>query len=299
MPVSENNEFRKNIKRADLKNNFLKKIILRLDYSGVIDIVETLKLLEADATFDKFVEVQEGFIDEFDFKLNDPESIATQASISPKELKAIKTFKYFDESKEMILEMNKLYTTLTVNSAKYIKFEEYCALFTQVLGKLKERNKFLSPLRFGVRKVNDCLLEVGANFADYFNELFFLDISKPLEAIGINSNQITTQLSDHSKVDEFFFNLLRIVNTGVLQTNEGKKEVYQVIVDLDGYTYDLDDLTRPSKRESLEEFETTSENINVALFQLFISTLSCNFLKKMMHESFKDSNIFGVNKNEI
>ena len=79
--------------RENIKNNFLRRIILRVDYEGIVDIKDILKNLESKLPSLGFTERNFGFINNAEFELNDPEMIESELKIPIKELSKIETYK--------------------------------------------------------------------------------------------------------------------------------------------------------------------------------------------------------------
>ena len=155
------------ITRESLKYNFLRRSIIRMDYSGIVDIKSGLNEIHNNFTEYGFVKMREEFIQEAEFELDDPIMIENQASIPIKEIQKTETFKYANAEESMVLEINRFFTTLTISTEKYRNFEEYINIFSAIINLIKSKNTFLNPLRLGVRKINDCIL-LDKNKFNYF-----------------------------------------------------------------------------------------------------------------------------------
>lgn len=284
------------IKRRDIKHNFLRRIILRLDYDGIVDIKDTLKNIEDKLPSYGFVEMTAEFINEAEFELDDPNMIESQLSIPLKDLHKIETFKYRNENKNIILEINKLYTSLTINIDKYMEFERYCNIFAGVIDSIKKQNIYINPTRLGLRKINDCIIKDKSKFENYFNSEYFSDITMKLSQDGFNSEKINTQFVDTIMHDEFMFNYARIASSGVLSVNGSEYDVYQVVIDIDGYTHD--NIKLKSIINNGDELKSQLIKVNGNLFDLYIRTLNCRFAEELTHTNFTRDDILGVSKND-
>ena len=100
------------VTRDSLKCNFLRRIIIRIDYSGIVDIKSGLNEIHNNFINYGFVKMREEFIQEAEFKLDDPIMIDGQGSIPIKEIQKTETFKYASADEDLILEINRFFTTL-------------------------------------------------------------------------------------------------------------------------------------------------------------------------------------------
>jgi hypothetical protein len=98
------------IDRSDFKYNFLKKVIIRIDYNGILDLdmdytVRNIK----DELYDQGFKIfREGFINQVDFEIKDPELIETQMMIPVNELKKGKIIRFFLGRYELEYTNNKI-----------------------------------------------------------------------------------------------------------------------------------------------------------------------------------------------
>lgn len=67
------------VKRENLKNNFLKNIIVRFDYTGISEVELDSIIAKVKPIFknDGYNKLKEEYLTEMDFRLQDPESIET------------------------------------------------------------------------------------------------------------------------------------------------------------------------------------------------------------------------------
>lgn len=281
--------------RKDINHNFLRRVILRLDYDGVVDIKDTLKILENYLPNYGFVEMRMEFISEAEFKLDDPNMIESQLSIPLKDLNKIETFKYISEDKNMLLEINKLYMALTINTEKYIKFEDYSSTFVDIFNRIKAENIYLNPTRLGLRKINDCIIKDKNNFQNYFNKDYFSDITEILNKNKFCSEKINTEFIDTIVHNEFMFNYGRVASSALLEIGDKEYDAYQVVIDIDGYTHESCKLNNIIS--DCKIFKENLAKINEDLFELYINTLTPHFISNLKEENFICNDILGVSKN--
>lgn len=281
--------------RENIKNNFLRRIILRVDYEGIVDIKDILKNLESKLPSLGFTERNFGFINNAEFELNDPEMIESELKIPIKELSKIETYKYRNSDGNVELEVNELYSALNVDVNNYNDINKYCNIFSEVINVIKEKSVYLKINRIGLRKINDCIIRDKSRFNDYFDKEYFFDISNKLRLNSIKTEKINTQFVDTFSVEKYMFNYIRIVSGGVLTIGSQNYDVYQAVIDIDGYSYDRELLN--TLLGDTNEISNIILELNENLFELYSNSLTQLFKEKLLENEFIDENILGVNKN--
>ena len=281
--------------RENIKNNFLRRIILRVDYEGIVDIKDILKNLESKLPSLGFTERNFGFINNAEFELNDPEMIESERKIPIKELSKIETYKYRNSDGNVELEVNELYSALNVDVNNYNDINKYCNIFSEVINGIKEKSVYLKINRIGLRKINDCIIRDKSRFNDYFDKEYFFDISNKLRLNSIKTEKINTQFVDTFSVEKYMFNYIRIVSGGVLTIGSQNYDVYQAVIDIDGYSYDRELLN--TLLGDTNEISNIILELNENLFELYSNSLTQSFKEKLLENEFIDENILGVNKN--
>lgn len=281
--------------RENIKNNFLRRIILRVDYEGIVDIKDILKNLESKLPSLGFTERNFGFINNAEFELNDPEMIESELKIPIKELSKIETYKYRNSDGNVELEVNELYSALNVDVNNYNDINKYCNIFSEVINGIKEKSVYLKINRIGLRKINDCIIRDKSRFNDYFDKEYFFDISNKLRLNSIKTEKINTQFVDTFSVEKYMFNYIRIVSGGVLTIGSQNYDVYQAVIDIDGYSYDRELLN--TLLGDTNEISNIILELNENLFELYSNSLTQSFKEKLLENEFIDENILGVNKN--
>jgi len=284
------------IKRSEIKHNFLRRIILRIDYNGIIDIKDTIKELQSILPKHGFVEMSSGFINEIEFEINDPIMIETQMTMPVKELQKTESFKFRTEDKSTTLEISKLFASLTITVNKYKRFEDYSNSFLEVVDYIRARNIYLKPLRLGLRKINDCIIKDKSIFGELFNPEYFSDISVKLDGNGLSARTVNSQTFDTFCDEQHFYNYIRVLSDATLNIDGTDKETYQVVLDIDGYTNDIDVLSELIKDKARLEGELIS--INNTIFKLYINTLNDELIKNLRSERFEIVDMLGVNNND-
>lgn len=284
-----------NISRDDLKYNFLRRIIIRLDYNGIIDIKDSIQDLQDIIYKYGFVEMNSEYINEVEFELNDPIIIENQNMVSLKELNRTETYKFRNIDRTIELEVNKLFMTITINTKEYHEFESYRDIFIEVAEIIKSKNKYLKPIRIGLRKINNCIIRDKSKFKHYFNSKYFNNIADSFKEDGVNVDVLVGNYSDTIYEDRYFFNYIRNISDATLNLNNKKSNVYQVALDIDGYSNDDEWLKEVVLNK--ERFKLTLDEINGLLFTLYTKTLTNNFINRLVIDDMEWNDILGVKKN--
>ena len=271
-------------KRGTFKNNFLKNIVVRFDYTGMSEneldsIVAKIKPIFKKAHYNR---MKEEHLTEMDFQLQDPESIEVDG-LPIKEIRKKIAYVFTNEEKGIKCKISTQFIFISIQNRKYVEFSEYSSTIMQVVSVLKEDVEFLNFERFGIRKINQCIIKDIRKIHDYFEEKYYM-------ICGLEDNR-TPKLfeSKDCYIDgKYNINYTRMVINGEYDG----ETAYQVVLDSDVYS---------NNSEHIEKIISDDEelnNMNEILFDLFKEVLTENFIVKLSKEEYTDTNIIGVDKNE-
>ena len=172
--------------RNKIQNNFLKNLIFRIDFSGMMDAdVETFiqkirpQLLKRD-----YVTLREEYGNNINFNVLAPDNIQTNTETT-------KTY-VFNSKQGKELKISKSFVIFEINMERNeTLFSNYIPLISIILDELKNL-QYVQFNRIGLRKVNVCLL---------LNKKYLNDYFKQNVLCRFNDNSPTTQVAD-----EFFYN---------------------------------------------------------------------------------------------
>lgn len=286
-----------NIDRNKLKHNFLRRVIIRIDYKGLIDIKDTIKEIQTFLKKNKFTEIQEDFINRVEFELNDPVKIESQRSIPLKDVLRTKTYKFSTKDRSLQLEINSLFMALNVNVKEYKNYETYGPMFIELFNSLKETNPYLKPLRIGLRKINNCILRDYKFIDECFNKELFPFVKTALKDLNYDANQLNSSYVDNLSHKRYMINYVRALTQGDLEENGETKKAYQIAIDTDGYNNDEEWLEQIS--EECQSLSLAFQEINDTLFELYTNTLTTSFINQLEETDFNNKNIIGVKPNVI
>lgn len=288
---------KKSVERKDFKYNFLKKIIIRFDYNGILDLdLETTIVNLKDFLYDSgFISFKETYISEVDFDLRDPEKIETQLSIPVHELKKTDAFIFKNKEENKTIQITKFFTYMSIDSNEYVSFEEIGKTFSEIISIIIENNKFIRGLRLGLRKINNCILLDISKLNNYLEEKYFNNILEELYTDDIKADLMNSQSIDSFYIQERDVNLVRFLSQGVLIKDGKETDAYQVVLDIDVYSKNIEILDRVIENHA--EIYDEIINMNNVLFKLYVQMLKDEFIKQLKTDGVDNNIILGVESN--
>lgn len=271
----ENIVEREKIKRNDLKKNFLKEIIMRLDFQGVLQaemdkVLIRVKPYLKEKSFNKYEEKIANKI------INNGEAAT--------ELKSQIVFSFLAESAGYTIDLSNTSIILTVSSQAYAPFEEYSLIFLKIASIYNEEIDFFTAKRFGLRKINFCFIRNREKINEYFDSHYY-NCDVPLA--GYESREV--ERIDRLSTEESNINLRYRVEDGELN----EQQYYRVTLDSDVYV---------GKQEVIEKIifdEDEMMRINEKLFEIYLNVLTDKFIMLLVDEEEPDLEILmGVEPNE-
>lgn len=269
------------IKRNDLKSDFLKQTIVRIDYDYMFeDYVEnTMKNIDAFLG-NKGYTIKNNFMSQFglkvDFeKLNNDMNANLMDNINVESDKREKFISFINEKKHIKIDITREYSAITVEYQEHIHFDEILEIFDKIVEELYKSRNNLKVKRLGLRKINVYMMENLDKINDYFENNIFAFSSSNLPSyqfVGKNS-------FDNYLYNGYTVNQIANIAQGFLQTNDGPKLLNQLALDFDIY------VENPSK-------EVLLKDMNDKLFDIYKNSLTEAFLNKLLDEKFEDKEIF-------
>lgn len=275
---------KKDVKRDNLKNNFLKNIIVRFDYTGISEVELDSIIAKVKPIFksDGYNSLKEEYLTEMDFQLQDPESIELDG-LPIKEIRKKSAYVFINEEKGIKCKLSTQFAFVSIQSQKYIAFSEYSKTLINVIKKLKEEVEFINCTRFGIRKVNQCIIKDISKLNQYFEEKFY-----SIYGLEKGNKPKLFESKDCFIEDAYNVNLARMLVVGEYDGNVA----YQVVLDSDIY------ITNTEKINALLDNEENIVAMNERLFELYKEALTETFIEALGQEEYNDTNIIGVERNE-
>lgn len=274
-----NNMAKSNFDRYSLNNNILKQVIFRLDYKGVVNVVNLIEAFQSRFK-NAFISLDNVFASQIDIELADIKDIGETLSIPLKELEKQEIYRFtnntFGLDNNLTLDICKYFTTLSIDCNNYKTIDEYKDFFVNLVDFFLSNEEFISIKRFGLRKIA----------GDIFNNTddIFANFEKQYISVSSELNQLNSIKSSYldviSQNDGSIINYNRSIDTGTLIREDGvKTKAYQVVLDFNGY-FDEADLNNFNIKSDPQNISNIINIINDRLFELFKMSVTEEFLKK-------------------
>lgn len=271
------------IKREDLKHNFLKNIIIRFDYTGVSEaeldgIIAKVKPIFKSAGYSN---MREEYLTEMDFELQDPERLEEEG-LPVKDIRKSKAYVFSDPESGINCKLSSRFAFIQVRNSRYVSFSEYSTILMNVVAEIKKDVDFMELVRFGIRKINGCILKDINDLSKYFEKNYF-----PIHGFYGNHKQKLFESKDCYVDEDHNVNLMKTLLNGEYDD----QIAYQVILDTDIY------MKNDNNINQLFDNEKMILSMNEKLFALYKEALTDTFLELLCCEKFEDTGIIGVDIN--
>lgn len=275
-----------NIDRQSFHYNFLKNIIFRVDFQGVLQnemdtILQLTKPIVKELGFLKFVEKNANQVN-IEFPIdNQKDSVP-----STKLLESLKVYSFINESSGFVLDLSTKFVCMNISSTKYIKFEVYRDILFSIIELYNKSVDFFTINRIGLRKINVCCVPSKEKINLFFQNKYF-NFFDVLE----NAKQYSSHNSYSFSNDDFKINLNTYIQEGSI---ESKQLVYQLTLDSDAY---IDDAIKAKDFiHSKEKLDT----MNDCLFDLYLRSLKPEMIKKLQNDDtdFGSEGFIGIELND-
>lgn len=274
----------KDINRSSFKHNFLKQVIIRLDFQGVLQ-AEMDKILMQVKPYLKekgFNRYEQQINNEIDINMNSNGIFETVNPI--KEIRNIVIHSFINDNGGYSVDLSIKHICIKVNASKYIPFEQYATVFMDISNIYKTTIDFFTMKRFGLRKINFCFVNNVDNINKYFNPRYFDCYDLFSESVVFASEK-----KENISVDYCKLNLLCDIEQGQLNNTQ----VYKITLDSDIYIDDTNSIEK-----NIFEDEKIAK-LNERLFMIYIDAITDEFGSMLLSdEDIGQDEIIGVERNE-
>ena len=259
--------------RNGLKNNFLKTLIFRVDFSGMmdVDVEDFIKVIRPQLINAGYITLQEEYgisdnilnLDNIQTN-NETAKVYVFNSSTGKQIKISKTFIIF----EINMEQNK---TL---------FSNYVPLISYTLNELKKL-QYVKFYKIGLKKVNVCILLNKKILNNYFknNVLYRFREDSPI-----------TQVADEFLLRGYKVNYNRRFQEGKITDDSGDKPGYQIILVIDSFLEGYEIL---GEKITITDVSEILKELNNIIFEIYISSLTNKFISELSKDNYFDNNMKG------
>lgn len=274
------------INRADIKYNFLKKIIIRFDFQGmdeseldsIISEIGIYLRKEENGYISKNIEISR----KMDFDVDDPELIEKEGLFA-KNVREQKVYVFKNRDPQVEFQISSTFAVISIDKTKYVDCLQYCKTLIYIMKIVMEKIPYFYCLRFGLRKINQCFLFDINTINNYFEKSHY-----QIYRFGKNSRIKTVEHTDHMFIENYNLNLTRTIVHGKME----EKDAYQINLDADLYLLGDEEVKRIIQNQSCVK------NMNDILFELYRDSITEEFLQQLMDGTFDSNLVKGVMKND-
>lgn len=279
--------------RSELKHNFLKQIIFRMDYEGIMEAdVEKCVIQLRNIFFDANLKRMENRTEnQMDVQLKMDLNISDEDRISIASTNQSLVYRFISENNEVI-ELSKTFFTLTVDIENaYESFDKYIELLTKTIDIIKNSSPYFRMIRIGLRKINICFVKHLDCVEQYFTKAAF-NIQNIIDQFNDYSCRASNMVTVLSR-DGFEINYIRNLQEGIFQQEDGDQErIYQVVLDIDVFMDNSKNIM--NVLSSKEKTYKVLVDQNRLEFITFIKSLNEKFIEELKADEFVSNEIEGV-----
>lgn len=273
MPKSEYN-------RYSLKENQLKKVLIRIDYSGVTMIEKWIEEIKASFLKKYFEKYFKRIHNNAKIDLSRIEDISQSLSIPISEIikEPIHSFtdsKFEDRDDSVQLDITGFYLALTIDCCNYQNIDIYIEFISNLIKLLLESDSYIQIKRIGIRKIGGTEFEtIDDIYNVYEKSVVFCKLIDKTD-IKIANREYTDRFLKNNVTKINYTRLCRSIKV------EGIEKI-QVILDMDGYIDEY--LIEQNSFKFPQDIEIVMKNkINDYLFELFKDSVTLNYLENYGH----------------
>ena len=269
-------------KREDFKFNFLKQIIVRIDFQGVLE-----SELEGVLPKIKSFLSEENFVRYTQKTSNDVNMALSNENNSLPEVSRVvgRVVHSFQDKNGFVIDISNNFICLNIRPAFYQRFEVYAGIAEKLINILKNQISFFTPIRVGVRKINQCLLKEKKTLNKFFNKTYYPSVTFDTDVP--NANTMSCMHRTIMEVGRYIGNL----NCNLISGKANDLPIFQILLDIDIYK------AKAKSETDIGEYCLTE--MNEIIFRLFVGALTPDF-RLLLCESDPDNfdEIEGIKPND-
>ena len=267
-----------------MRANMLRKVLIRIDYDGVTDINEWIKLFkEKDELSSYFQKYTKGVQNQATISLSNMEEIAASRYIPLSTFQSEPLHRFSDavfkdengilREDKIVMDVTSLFLTFSIDCVNYKNMDVYINFLNNYIRAFLENDKYIVIQRIGVRKLGGDVFESLDDFSKTFEgSVFATPDAANLKGGLIDREYVDRIIKNDETVKVNFARRCRAIKTA-----DGKT-VYQALLDIDGYVDK--GLIEKNQYRFPELFERVVKNqINDYLFELYKLSVTEQYLK--------------------
>lgn len=258
--------------RENIESDLLKKMIIRIDFEGVVDVRDLIKSLQNDkkvkSSFSKCIEIQNR---NFQMHVN-LQRMEMSGNVPIEEIPGGNMFRFsqcqIERNSEAILDVTSNFVCLTMScDGKYSNSKGYSDFMAHIVTHLTKKQKFLNVTRIGIRKIDIYTTEDVADLKSKFDSNISM-LRDWSENNGVNL-RIYTDL---------------MVRDGLMvnytQKLERENNQYKATLDIDAYQ-SRDNINQDICKDENRFGSLLQDNFNATLFEMFRDAVSYEYLESV------------------
>lgn len=267
--------------RETQRANFLKRVIIRIDYTGVVtasNFVESIKSAFIKNYFDSFYK---RFIGQAKLNFSDLGSIAKTLMIPVQDLKNEPLYVFsaspFRGTKDIVtMEISAYYTALDINCKEYQSIDPYRELISEFVHLISEQEIALSINRLGIRKANGRIFDTVDSLLDTYESGVFYGMSPDERMDLINKEYLDCFFNDEHDIK---VNYKRAI-VSVLDSE--RKLKLQTGLDIDVYVDN--EIIQTKHIDLCNDFVSVFDRLNDYQFLLYRNSVTERYLASTSNE---------------
>lgn len=274
----------KNFSRYTMRANMLRKVLIRIDYDGVTDINEWIKLFkENDELSSYFQKYTKGVQNQATISLSNMKEIAESRSIPLSTFQSEPLHRFSDavfkdedgiqRDDKIVMDVTSLFLTFSIDCVNYKNMDVYISFLNNYIKAFLENDKYIVIQRIGVRKLGG---DVFRSFEDC-SGTFESSVFAPLDVAILKGRLIDREYVDRIIKNDETVKVNFARRCRAIKTDDGET-VYQALLDIDGYV-DKGLIEKNNYRFPNDFENVVKTKINDYLFELYKSSVTEQYLK--------------------
>lgn len=257
-----------------MRANMLRKVLIRIDYDGVTDINEWIKLFKENRDLSSyFQKYTKGVQNQATISLSNMEEVAASRSIPLSTFQSEPLHRFSDavfkeedgvqRDDNIVMDVTSLFLTFSIDCINYKNMDVYISFLNNYIKAFLENDKYIIIQRIGIRKLGGDVFKSLNDFSETFEESVFAnpDVAD-LKGGLIDREYVDRIIKNDETVKVNFARRCRAI-----KIDDGKT-VYQALLDIDGYVDK--GLIEKNQYQFPVHFEKVVKNqINDYLFELY------------------------------
>ena len=274
----------KNFSRYTMRANMLRKVLIRIDYDGVTNIDDWIKLFKENGKLSScFQKYNKGVQNQATVTLSNMEEIAASRSIPLSTFQSEPLHRFSDavfkdedgtqREDKIVMDVSSLFLTFSIDCVNYKNMDVYISFLSNYIKAFLENDKYIVIQRIGVRKLGGDVFKSLEEFSETFeNSVFATPNVANLDGQLMDREYVDRIIKNDSSVKVNFIRRCRALNT-----HEGDT-IYQALLDIDGYVDRV--VIEMNKYKFPDDFESVVKSkINDYLFELYKLSVTEQYLK--------------------